>query len=81
MDADKHGFDPLVAHQRVNHEWTRRDTNEEGSDVAAAARRGPCRWLDGRRRFRKPEPLTSDLADHSGALEGKVGSESLICGI
>jgi hypothetical protein len=81
MGADKHGFDPLVAHQRVNHEWTRRDTKEEGPGVAAAASLGPYGWLDGRRRFRKPEPLTSDLADHSDALEGKAGSESLICGI
>ena len=81
MGADKHGFDPLVAYQRVNHEWTPRDTKEEGLGVAAAARRGPCRWLNGRRLFSKPEPVTSDLADHSDELEREGGSESLICAI
>jgi hypothetical protein len=37
---------------RMNHEWTRKDTNGSGLGVAAAARRGSYQVSDGRRLIR-----------------------------
>ena len=62
MDADKHGFDPLVAYQRVNHEGTRMRKGARCSrgpvtppDTANTTAEGASEFLG----------LTADFADEA----------------